>query len=62
MVIDPEHIYSETKPELDYDKIRVIYNTHKINIYVIFINISPVNILILGKILSIKEIYHIDSL
>jgi hypothetical protein len=41
MVIDPEHIYSETKPELDYDKIRVIYNTHKINIYVIFINISP---------------------
>ena len=41
MVIDPENIYSETKPELDYDKIRVIYNTHKINIYVIFINISP---------------------
>lgn len=39
MVIDPENILSETKPELDSDKIRSIYNTHKINIYVVFINI-----------------------
>ena len=39
MVIDPENVFNENKPELDYDKIRIIYNTHKINIYVIFINI-----------------------
>jgi hypothetical protein len=39
MVIDPENILSETKPELDSEKIRSIYNTHKINIYVVFINI-----------------------
>ena len=39
MVIDPENILKESKPELDYEKIREIYNTHKINIYVVFINI-----------------------
>ena len=39
MVIDPENILKETKPELDSEKIRSIYNTHKINIYVVFINI-----------------------
>ena len=39
MVIDPENVFNENKTELDYDKIRIIYNTHKINIYVIFINI-----------------------
>lgn len=42
MVIDPENIFKETKPELDNDKIALIYNTHKINIYVIFINIFSI--------------------
>lgn len=39
MVIDPENIISDTKSDLDEEKIRIIYNTHKINIYVIYISI-----------------------
>ena len=42
MVIDPENIFSDSKPDLDYDRISVIYNTHKINIYVLFINIFSI--------------------
>ena len=42
MVIDPENIFSDSKPDLDYDRISIIYNTHKINIYVVFINISTI--------------------
>ena len=42
MVIDPENIFSESKPDLDYDRISIIYNTHKINIYVVFINVSTI--------------------
>ena len=43
MVIDPENVFSDSKPELNYDKISVIYYTHKINIYVVYINISSVS-------------------
>jgi len=42
MVIDPENIFSDSKPDLDYDRISIIYNTHKINIYVVFINIVSI--------------------
>ena len=42
MVIDPENVFSDSKPELNYDKISVIYYTHKINIYVVNINIYSI--------------------
>lgn len=42
MVIDPENIYRKTKPELNTEKIKEIYNTHKINIYVVYINIASI--------------------
>ena len=42
MVVDPENVYSDSKPELNYDKISVIYYTHKINIYVVNINIYSI--------------------
>ena len=39
MVIDPEKIMSDTSQDLDKDKIFILYQNHKINIYVVSISI-----------------------
>jgi len=58
MVIDPEKIMSDTSQDLDKDKIFILYQNHKINIYVVSISILSQK----NNINNINNIYSSTSI